>query len=214
MKWQFPGSLLLGFAAGTLLSLVSCACKPGKSEPDPLNHLFTASDVKASAKPFDNAVLILAGSEVPCKVVREENGEQVKLRFVAYDQTIEEEIYEATDSGFRLVEAAGEKYAPAIPLLKFPMNIGDASDWAGQTYFGEVARPAKAKIETAKKKENLPGGPYDTIYISVTLQIESGGPEPAVRQLEFWIEPTHGVIKRQFGASSTRVPAKEPLAEP
>jgi hypothetical protein len=57
---------------------------------------------------------------------------------------------------------------------------------------------------------NLAGGPYATIRAHVALVLDTGSPEPAKRELMFWFVPKKGIIKRDFGAISTREPATLP----
>lgn len=197
-------ALLAFFAA------VSCQVGPnGKSIQSPQGsgeRLESRASVKPDALPYDRAGLILAGTVLPVQLKRTENQDTVSFQLVAHGEVLEEETYTFHDGDFNIASAAGESYQPAIMLLKFPMSVGDHWDWKGKMGAGEIMRDATAAVTTSGETINLPGVSGPAIKVNVRLQMESGGPQPAVRDLTFWFMKGKGIVKREFGASSTRQP--------
>ena len=108
-----------------------------------------------------------------------------------------------------MVEVAGESYQEPMPLLKFPLTIGDSWTWSGKMVAGLEPHNASAKISTAAEQILLPGGPTQSVLVVVDLAIESGASTPAARKLRFWFVENKGLVKRQFGIGSSREPAEQ-----
>lgn len=170
----------------------------------------TVEKVKPAALPYERAALVLAGTVVPVDVQRvEERPGDVAFRLVAHGQLVEEERYRLETHSFSIVSAAGESYKPPIPLLANPIEAKKPWVWQGSLTSGVEHRNARADLVAIDERLNLPGGPYDSIRVDVELSIEGVGPQPAKRKLAFWFAPGKGIVKRDFGSSSTRAPLSE-----
>ncbi|MEA2554283.1 MAG: hypothetical protein QOJ65_2459 [Fimbriimonadaceae bacterium] len=147
----------------------------------------------------------MGGVIVPVDVKVEQSGDDFSLHLVNGGQDFETEQYKNPPDGFLLVNAAGETYAPPIPLLKFPMRIGDTWKWSGDMITGPASRKADAAIRTRDDKVDM-GTPVDALLVEVDLSMYSGASQPATRRLAFWFVKGKGLVKREFGSSTSRVP--------
>lgn len=198
------------FRVGLLIGLVTgIGCDRSDELPVQGTKIGTFAEVAPDALPYSKGALILAGTAIPVEIARERTEDRVIFSLIAHKQTLETETYSLARSGFAIESAAGESYLPPIPLLRFPMTIGEAWIWNGEMSAGDVKRSASATIKTSDDTLNLPGVTGAAIKIDVQLSMDSGGPEPAKRRLLFWVLPKMGVVRREFGASSTRLPAPE-----
>lgn len=185
--------------------LIGCNAKSGGgSGPE----IATSAALNPGAMLPKAANLKIGEIDMPVEVQQTVKGSEIKLDLVAHGQVFETEGYVLSDKSFDLVDAAGEHYEPKLPLLKFPMKVGDTWSWAGEMTAGQEPHKATATVTSTNDSVLLPGlGTTDTVLVVVDLSIESGGPTPANRKLRFWIANGKGVIKRQFGVASSREPA-------
>ena len=168
-----------------------------------------SSDIAPDADPSPQQV-VYAGTVIPVEVKRSLSPDgSLKLDFWYQGVSLETEIYRSTPTEFDLVNAAGEDYAPPIPLLRFPMNAGDSWKWSGQMMTGPTGRSASAVVSTREDKLNM----ADAIVVQVDLNMESGSSAPATRELTFRFVKGKGVIEREFGASTSRGPAEGKKSE-
>lgn len=187
------------------LALLLAGCT-SQSGPGPLISGY--ADLKPDAFSMTSAVLDTAGLKIPVTVQKTVKDRDVSIALVAKGQTIETERYRSTDDSFYLVEAMLEKYEPPLPLLKFPMHVGDAWDWEGRVMTGPQGHDAVAAITTSTANLVINGGAHhDVVEVDVSLQFDSGVPDkPVYRRLQFWIVKDRGVVKRKFGDFSARTP--------
>lgn len=180
-------------------------------EPEPSAKFLSPKDLGADTPPPPAALLQLAGGE-PLEVTVKANreGSKLHLELIAHREVIETETYSTTPTSFNLVEAAGETYEPVLPLMKFPMNLGDQWSWKGQIVLDSASIPAEAMITAANAPLGLEGYPLEAVQVSVTLEIGDPRARAAKRTLNFWVAPGYGVLKREFGLSSSRYPAPKP----
>jgi hypothetical protein len=157
--------------------------------------------------PYVRANLVLSGTVVPVQVTASRQGDQVRLRLDAHGETLEEELYRLDGDAFRMEYAVGERFDPPVTLMQSPVRPGETWEWAGTLSVGPLSRRATANVVTSREELNLPGGPYDALRVNVTLSLDSGKATPAVRELRFWFAKGRGLVRREFGASSTREPA-------
>ncbi|MBI5708407.1 MAG: hypothetical protein HZC36_15600 [Armatimonadetes bacterium] len=199
-----------GLAA--LAGLCLCACGRIHIEPEPRAKFVSPKDLGVDTPPPSAALLQLAGGE-PLEVTVRANrdGAKLQLELIAHREVIETETYSTTPTSFNLVEAAGETYEPILPLLKFPMNLGDQWSWTGQIVLSSASIPAEAVITAANAPLGLEGYPLEAVQVSVTLEIGDPRARAAKRTLNFWVAPGYGVLKREFGLSSSRSPAPKPV---
>lgn len=161
----------------------------------------------------DRAELVLSDNPIPVSVETEKTADTIAFRFQAYGVTLEEEAYRYGPTEFALVEAAKEQYEPPLPLLRFPMTIGDTWSWTGSmTMF--APHPARAAVTTSRESLDEPGYTDEAIKVTVNLAIESGAETPAKRTLTFWFVPKKGLLKREFGKGLSRVPEAPESAQP
>ena len=191
---------------GSIVALfVVAAC----NQPEALSkdRIGSSSDLVGEGVPYLQGNLILAGTVVPVAIEVKASGDQTRFDLVAHGETIEKEIYGNGPSGYSIIEAGGESYVPPVPILRFPLDVGDRWKWSGTASSGPIRHQATAEISTSREELNVPGGPYSTVRVKVELKFSgTGAAQPTVRNLDFWFAPGKGVVKRQFGASSTREP--------
>lgn len=152
------------------------------------------------------ASLILVGTKIPVEVTEKREGSAYTVLVRAHEQTLEEESYVIGKSEFLFESLSGERFQPPIPIVKFPLTVGDGWDWTGDAYLGPLGRPANAKVTTSRDQLNLASGNMDTVLILVNLSIQTGKSVTANRKLQFWIKPKAGIVRREFGSSSLREP--------
>lgn len=185
-------------------------------------HAGVAADSLASYKadtlPYEKGVLVVAGSQLNISVVAERKPAEVVF-FLKSDHgvTFEHEAYRFDKSRFSLWRAGGELYDPVIPLLIDPIIAGSKWDWSGKMILAadgtpstspESVTPANATVSLSNDKLNLRAGAVDAMRVDVLLKMDSGGPTKAERKLSFWFVKGQGLVKREFAASSTRIPAE------
>ncbi|MCB8933193.1 MAG: hypothetical protein M9921_12755 [Fimbriimonadaceae bacterium] len=189
--------------AALTAAAVGCGCKPAATSQGP--SLRDIEVFKPDSLPGEKAKLVLAGTELPVEVKRRMDGNEVVIELWAHGEVVQQERYLSTKDAFNLAMAGGERYDAPLPLLKFPMNVGDAWEWKGQLSAGDIHRTATAKITTSSAQVYVPE-PETAVKVSVEMSLDSGAPTPAKRTLTFWLVEGRGVVKREFGAGSTREP--------
>ncbi|MBS1723265.1 MAG: hypothetical protein JSS66_09970 [Armatimonadetes bacterium] len=167
----------------------------------------TPSELAPDALPYSKVRINVAGTEVPAELKRKASGKEVVFEIVAKGETLEEEHYVSTPGVFSFVSLGGsESYDPPIPLVRYPFKVVDSWDWTGTASLGTLAKPATAKITAAPEVLNLATGVSDCVLVTASLVVETGGGGESKRNLKFWIEPKRGVVKRDFGSSTSREP--------
>ncbi len=157
--------------------------------------------------PYAEASIILQGTEIRCKVQREQTADDIKFSFLSHGQMIEDEVYRQTDEGFFLVRAAGESYEPPIMLAPRIIQNSKPLTWTGKAVFDPIEHSAIAKVTRASDSINLPSHNYEALKINVELSYTNlEQADTAVRNLSFWFVKDKGLFQRQFGSSSTRQP--------
>lgn len=194
----------LGLVAFVAVALAGCGCQPDTpSGSGPV--VAEAAVFQADALPGDKAKLVLAGTEIPVEVKRRSEGTEVILELWAHGEIVQQERYQSLQDAFSLKMAGGEHYEPPLPLVKFPMEIGANWKWEGQMVAGERSHKAQGTVTTRAEQVYAPA-PESAVKVEVALELDSGGPVPAKRTLTFWFVEGRGVVKRAFGAGSTREP--------
>lgn len=200
MRYGLVG--LIGFAL-----LLGCKMLPKSSFQGSQGGDITFADLKPDASPGDKAVLVLGGVNVPVKVIRTVKGNEIRLDLQAHDVIFESEVYTDDPNQFGLKDAGDETFDPPIPLLKSPMKLGDQWSWSGSMFNG-VARSAQAVVTSKLDKVYGGGHQEDALRVDVKLSMDSGTKTPAERTLVFFFVKDRGVLKREVGSGSTRVPEK------
>lgn len=190
-----------------LIAITAIGCSGGSTGTGA--EYKTSTDLKPETPIPATANLKIGEINMPVEIKQKSEGKTVTIDMEAHGQIFETESYVVGDSSFDLDEAAGEHYEPNLPLLKFPMKVGDTWNWKGTMTAGEKPHEASAVVTTTNDSVLLPGsGTTETVLVVIDLSIESGGPTPASRKLRFWFAKDKGVIKRQFGVGSSREPAE------
>jgi len=113
---------------------------------------------------------------------------------------IEEEVYVVTTELVAVKSmGTGETFEPPLPLIKFPMSVGDSFDWEGKIVFAGHELEGKAKSVTSRDTPDLATGPRETLKVAVELEISDGSPKPATRKLEYWFAEGVGPVRRDYG---------------
>jgi hypothetical protein len=150
--------------------------------------------------------LVLAGTEVPVTLEPKLEGESFELAIRARGSVIEVERYGLGDKTFTYRGGTGEEFVPPIPIVRYPMQVGETWTWAGVAGLGPVEKGASADIDTTLETVNLATGVSEAVLVTVNLTIQAQQGVPARRQLRFWIDPKEGLVKRDFAHSSVREP--------
>lgn len=206
--------LLIGLLAA--VALAGCVPEKVSSAKEPANdpvETIRKSELDPGALPYERANLIMGGISIPVDVDRQVKGSEVTIRLLSEGDSLEYEVYELDGSGFRFRTVGirkddGEQFEPAIPVLRFPVEVGESWTWAGKlvTVASKKGTPATATVSLSKDTLNLAAGRADTVLSTVVVELDTGAPQKAKREFKFWFSP-NGILKRDFQASSTREPA-------
>jgi len=165
----------------------------------------SSADLQPDADPGP-AKIVYAGTVIPVQTKRRNEDGDYVMDFWYQGTIMETEKYRSTPTEFDLVNAAGEDYSPPLPLLYFPMNAGDSWKWSGQMVISPTSHNATAVVSTREDEINV-GTMAHALVVEVDLSIDNGTTSPATRKLTFWFVKGKGVVKREFGASTSRIPA-------
>ena len=166
----------------------------------------SAEELQPYATPYENAFLIAAGSPIETTVTANRADGRVEFLFTSNGVVLENEVYEYDVKSFRFMGKSSDQFTPGIPLLHFPLNLGDDWTWSGTNHFGKTDRKASATIKTREEKLNTVAGEFGTVRVDVSLSIESGSAKPVERLLSFWFAPRKGIVRREFENDYTREP--------
>ena len=186
-------------------------CNPRKAGPGATGEQFNIiEDLNPAATIPATGKLSIGEVQIPVEVKQVLLGETLTYTIDAHGQTFETEVYEVKGDSFSLLDAAGEHYSPSLPLLKFPLTVGETWKWTGSMTAGEAPHKATATVSTTEESILLapPLGTTPSILVVVDLSIENGAQKPATRKLRFWFVKKKGLLKRQFGSASSREPSE------
>src|SRR5205085_4343464 len=93
-------------------------------------YIASASELKPDGDPGTRAKMVMSGMIIPVDLKTRTDPKGFFIDLWYEGEKFEEEQYRSTPEEFQLVNAAGETYSPPIPLLRFPMNVGDAWKWS------------------------------------------------------------------------------------
>ncbi len=190
------------------LGLALCGCIGGGGSGPMIQ---SSAEFQPGALFSDHATLGYGGTEVAVLMKRSEMaGGLIKFVLIAHGQEFETETYQNSDKVFAFV-GIDDVFEPPIPLLKFPMKVGDKWEWQGNLTSATVPHKAEATVTTAREQLFLKKvGDVDSVRSDVRLLLDSGTPTPAERKLSFWFVRGKGVVKRELGTATTREPAPDP----
>lgn len=183
---------------------------PGRTDASGGIRIASFNDLKPDSYNDARATVELGGMKIPTTVKITRSPNKVVIDLLSADEVIDSETYEFDDNLFGLSATLDETYSPLLPLVKFPMRVGEEPwDWKGTLTSGGVKRTATASISSKSEPLFLPGiSSESVIKVEVRLSIDAGAPDPAQKVLTFWFAPDHGVVKRSFGHALTRTPAE------
>lgn len=153
-------------------------------------------------------------TELPIDVKGTRTGNDLLLQLLVQGQEIEDELYRLNGNEFDLVRVSGDEFAPALPLLKFPLTVGNTWSWGGTVKSGEISHKAAGVVTTSTGKIMVESHWQDSVKVTVALELESGSSTPAKRELNFEFLPGQGPIRRDYGAGTSRVPPGQPSDTP
>ncbi len=193
------------------LGLIAWGCTapgfaPKASQQSLPTAYLQASELKPETLPYEEGFLVLAGTQIPVVIEEVREPKKLTLKIKTNGALIEDEVYEFDETGFRFLAGPGVAFSPAIPLIRYPVKSGETWKWAGTMNQSDSSYKATADITAKNETLNIPAGKFETLYVEVNMRLEVGTPEPAIRLLKFWFVPNQGVLRREFGASSTREP--------
>lgn len=145
-------------------------------------------------------MLVIGEREIPVTVKSEMIGKLLSVRIYADNTELEHEGYRVEPDAFLLIQAGGETFDPPLPVLKFPLKIGDGWSWTGTLRAGEATSAAEAKVMTIR--ESLFTPPSEALRVNVELTLRRG--VGSKRNLSFWFLEGRGLVQREFGASIRR----------
>lgn len=188
------------------------ACKPStdegpKTQPATIDFK-SVSDLEPDKLPYERASLILAGASYPVEVERKVDGERVTFLFKSHGEVLDKESYRLGTQTFQLVQGAGMTFEPPIDLVLFPMAVGQSWGWSGRISSGVDTQNAHATVSSEPASLNLPNGYFEGFKVAVDLEISDSTPA-VTKSMAFWLVPKRGIMKREFGSTSTRGPATE-----
>lgn len=196
-----------------LAAAVGWSCRRSVAEPaettsDVGLRIEGPSTLEPGLLPYSKGALILAGQTYPVDVVRETNKDRVYFTLLNHGEVLDREVYVHNDDSFSLASGGGVTYDPPIPLLVYGSRVGGTLTWGGRVVDGPDRSDAKAVVTSEQASLNLAGGFFEGVGVHVDLEIAM--PQgPVGKRLSFWFVPKRGIIKREFGATSTRVPVGE-----
>ncbi len=191
------------------VALGLCSCRGGSGSAGTGPPINDYAALKPDQLTLKSSHLELAGTDYRADVKVERRGSTIEIDLVHENSVIESERYESTEEGFFLSSASAQQYDPPVPLIKYPMHVGDKWTWSGMT--DPDSRHAKAEIASSIEGLTINGRTVpNVVRIDVTVSMEGGGDQsPTTSRLSFWIAPGLGVVKRKFGDYSTREPLED-----
>lgn len=196
--------MIKSILGAALVLLMLAACKPKPSGPN------WVVDVQPDASPPPRADLVLAGTKIPVDLKVARRAKEFVIELSAFGEIIESEKYISTPEEFSLREALGEIYEPAITLLRPGLMLNEEWQWRGEISSGGVERKASANVFMANSPASPSTLPIDSVKVVVSLIISSGEGISAERGLTFYFVPKQGLLRRDFGHASTRIPELAP----
>ncbi|MBI1334993.1 MAG: hypothetical protein GC165_19180 [Armatimonadetes bacterium] len=142
-----------------------------------------------------SATYISDGSKTDYRLKTVTDGNKVSFQAVSHDIVVDEETYLVDGGSVFLVHAVGEDFVEPVPLLKFPLRIGDQYTWKGKLACSDLQLTGMATITTSTGSVAYKGKSQEAIRTDVNLKIG----DTANRRLSFWFVKGMGVIKTEMG---------------
>jgi hypothetical protein len=149
------------------------------------------------------------GSQMGAHLEVRKSGKVRAFEMILDGKVIDREVYEIGENSILIHELLDEKFALPIPILKFPMKIGDGWDWKGKITSMQETLDAEATIETSASEVAMQGNSVRAICVELQLRIFEKPNKPVTHALRFWFVPGavngHGLVKREFGTSTRKI---------
>jgi hypothetical protein len=139
---------------------------------------------------------LVDGTIIEADIAPESKGLDQKILITSHGKVLDQEVYRITAKRFLLVEAAGEQFTEPIPLLEFPLSIGDSYQWRGQLTTASGSVPAQATILTENVTLSRKDKSNQAVMVTVKLKLEN---EQSEKRMALWFVPSEGLVKREFG---------------
>ncbi len=170
----------------------------------PVVEVRSIGDFKPDALPYTDAQIIIYGTNIDARLEADRSEGTLELAILTDDQVVERENYKFSEGSFKFAGTMDDTYDPPVPLVKFPMEVGDTWSWGGTIKSAGIEREATAKIASSNEVLNISGGPYETVLVTVNIWIDADQEEKAERSMKFWFVPGKGIIQRDYEHSMTR----------
>jgi hypothetical protein len=181
----------------------STVATPEKKGP----HIRTREEIDPTFALDKHAKVTSAGLARPMDVDTDLDDNEYIVRLELHGEEYDEEVYKDLPGSFSLSQAAGEMYDLPIPLLKFPMQVGDTWNWEGAATAAGESSPATAVVKTDEEEIFVCGVAVQAVRTSVTISIvPRPGAQPIDREMTFYFAPKRGLFKRSWGNTSIREP--------
>jgi hypothetical protein len=154
----------------------------------------------------EQASLVLAGTRIPVDLLTRQSGQEFLIELTAFGEILEVERYRLDANDFSLVEVLGETYEPAMPILQSRMKLNLPWKWKGQISAAGIRHGASAEIYLKDDPKPLFAADSKVWKITATLTIDAGEQTTAERVLTFSFVTGKGMVSREFGHASSRVP--------
>lgn len=171
--------------------------------PSPSGPRFERSELQPDAVYSEKAELVFPNLDVPVTMKRTLKDGKIRFDFLSMGEVLDSEVYVLDRSSYGLQEMNMESYSPPIPILMFPMAVGEKWEWTGSQESGGRTHKAWATISSQIAK--LPDRDLETVHITVNLNIDSTVGPPSERKVEFWFTKGRGIVKRSYGDALARV---------
>lgn len=205
-----------------ILTIGMVGCFPDSKTPKPTpepeqpvgisQQYKNSEELKPEVSPPKEANLVLNGTKIPVTLQEKREGNAITYTWIVDEGRetgepveVESEKYFFTGDLMSFSATAHEKYDPAINLIRYPLNVSDSWEWAGEVITGKTRNKATATITTQEDTLNLAGGKVSALLVLVKLNYTEIA-APGSRELKFWFKPGEGLIRRDLWASSTREP--------
>lgn len=163
--------------------------------------LVNASELKLDRLSGAKNELQIASEVIPVVTESRVEGDRRILRFMSHGAELEREEYLLSEESLLLARTSSDLFEPPLPVLKFPLRLGEEWSWKGSIRSGDLLVPAEAKVLAIREPIDLP--PSDALKINIVLTIRDK--DSSRRELLFWFVEGEGLVKRQFGASIRRL---------
>ncbi len=184
------------------LTLLIFGCKtPSKSKDS-----ISLKDLSPTSKLPDQTNLVLAGTKIPVDLSTRQTGQEFAIELSAFGEIVELERYRLDENSFALVEVLGENYDPAMPILQSEMVVNSPWKWKGEISAAGIRHRATAEIFLTDDPKALFAPNSKVWKVKATLTIDAGEQTTAERVLTFSFVPGRGLVSREFGLASSRIP--------